>query len=92
MGLPRPEMPLGRLCGALRACQTERRPVFHAALAFDEIIPDIKATIGPAHHQVLLNWVKSQIERARLMENRDFVSLPQKGEGPGSPPRVVNLA
>lgn len=28
------------------------------------------------------NWIKTQIERARLIENRDFVVLTQKGENP----------
>ena len=26
-------------------------------------------------------WVKAQIKRARLIENKDFVALPQKGVG-----------
>jgi phage anti-repressor protein/phage antirepressor YoqD-like protein len=39
------------------------------------------------------DWVKAQVTRARLVENRDFVVLPQKGENPtgGRPIKEYHL-
>lgn len=34
------------------------------------------------------NWVKDQVERARLLEHRDFEVFAEKGENPGGRPRI----
>jgi phage anti-repressor protein len=57
-------------------------PVFESTIN-DETVQTVNAREVYASLEVkkdFSNWIKAQIERARLVENRDYVRLAQKGE------------